>query len=145
MNATGRNDSAAHYHRVRMFPREWKASVRRTITLLPLATVGLNTSCSADDADDTPAAPSNLSVEDKEGIPLLKWTDNSSNEVHFMLDRKEAASDYPAEIFARPHANTTTYLDEMVDSGVTYTYRVSAMTASDAESPWSNEVTFTAP
>ncbi len=78
----------------------------------------------------TPAAPSGLSaVADPSSIALdLSWTDNSSDESGFVVERKlSTGSIYSA--LATTTVNVTTYVDSTVTQGTTYNYRVRAYNA----------------
>jgi hypothetical protein len=77
-----------------------------------------------------PAAPTGLSarLESASSI-VLNWTDNSSNETGFHLQRKEGnGSFYDIPVNTENPAlspNTTTYTDNYnIAAGVTYTYRI---------------------
>ena len=75
------------------------------------------------------------------GIHLI-WTDNSLDEIHFMVQRKEGAGEF-AEHLATSAPDVNMIMDEMVvDAGV-YTYRVRAMSAAGL-SAFSNEIQATA-
>jgi hypothetical protein len=83
-----------------------------------------------------PAAPSNLSAGTATGNQAnLTWTDNSSNETGFRVERKVGAGAYAA--LATKGANTTTHSDTGLAAG-TYTYRVFATGSPDSAA--SNEV-----
>jgi len=78
----------------------------------------------------TPSAPSNLRLPGPitaTTVPLA-WNDNSSNEDKFTLERKltTEASWTGAWSTQITTANTTTYTDTSVTSGITYDYRVQA-------------------
>ncbi|MEN6391195.1 MAG: stalk domain-containing protein [Syntrophomonas sp.] len=55
----------------------------------------------------------------------LTWTDNSSNEIGYSIERKVRGENYT--VLANLVANTTTYTDSGLTSGITYTYRVMAL------------------
>jgi predicted phage tail protein len=103
----------------------------------------------------TPTAPGNLTV-----TPMAKnkvkvaWTDYSSNESGFILERSTSSSGWST--IATLAANTTSYINSGLTKGTTYSYRVSAFNtagssayaaaslamgdsiASDAMAPFSN-------
>jgi hypothetical protein len=75
-----------------------------------------------------PAAPDNLVVTPLSNqVVSLAWTDNSTNETEFRIERKEGAAPY-AQI-ALVVANGTTYFDSAVAPSTTYTYRMRAANA----------------
>ena len=60
---------------------------------------------------------------------VLSWTDNSTNEANFIIERKVEACAGTAVAFAQlatTTANITTYTDSAVTEGLTYCYRVAA-------------------
>ncbi|MBI3008434.1 MAG: fibronectin type III domain-containing protein, partial [Candidatus Omnitrophica bacterium] len=86
----------------------------------------------------SPTAPSGLSASAALASQIdLSWTDNSSNETGFRIERKTGASGTYSEI-ATPTANTTTYNDTGLSESTTYYYRVRAYNAS-GNSSYSNE------
>jgi hypothetical protein len=87
-----------------------------------------------------PNPPSNLTAQSFGNGVLLRWTDNSSNESEFRLERRTAATAY-AEI-AQPAADDTSYTDTAVAGKTTYIYRIRAVN-SVANSAYSNEATAT--
>lgn len=100
---------------------------------------------SASTMDTKPEAPSDLKVETKELQAYLSWTDNSDDEIHFMLARRMDGEEYGDAIYAYPDPNATSFIDDDVESGKTYFYRIEAMTADGTLSDWSNEATYTHP
>ena len=71
-----------------------------------------------------PAAPSNLTATPSAGKITLAWTDNATNEMGFTLERSTDGVNFSQlGILA---ANTTTYPNGGLTSGVTYYYRVRA-------------------
>jgi len=85
-----------------------------------------------------PSAPLNLTatVVSKSQINL-SWTDSSSNETGFSIERKTGETGAYAEI-AQSGINTTNYNDSGLSPSTTYSYRVRAMNAS-GYSAYSNE------
>ena len=60
---------------------------------------------------------------------VLSWSDNSTNEANFVIERKAEASTgttVPFTTLATTTANIETYTDSAVSEGVTYCYRVAA-------------------
>jgi len=67
----------------------------------------------------------------------LSWTDNSTNEDTFEVQRKLGVSGVYSKI-GEVLANITAYVDSTVADGTLYCYRVRAVNAAGA-SAWSNE------
>lgn len=78
-----------------------------------------------------------LSAVAEAGQLRLSWTDRSSNESGFHIERKTGQSG-TFGLIAVTAANATSYTDANVTAGVTYCYRVRAFNAS-AVSPYSGE------
>jgi hypothetical protein len=74
-------------------------------------------------------APTNFTLTDNDNnLISLHWTDNSSNETAFVIERKEAENAwYP---LATTTANQGVYIDEGVFCGTNYAYRLRAYSAS---------------
>ena len=93
--------------------------------------------------DVTPIAPTGLSITAVEPDRIdVSWTDNSSNEAGFRIERKVDGGSY--ELLATEPAGRTTYSDTAVAVRVEYTYRVRAVN-DYASSGWSVEDTATTP
>jgi len=89
----------------------------------------------------TPSPPSNLNaVALPPGQVNLTWSDNSSNETGFRIERK-AGSGVFSEI-AVVGANTTNYSNTGISASVNYTYRVAAYNSAGS-SAFSNEASAT--
>ena len=88
-----------------------------------------------------PAAPTQLTASYSESVGVtLAWTDNSSDEAGFTIERRPAGFS-----FARrdgTDANVTAYVDRLLYPSTTYTYRLRAFN-SGGDSPWSNEASVT--
>lgn len=85
-------------------------------------------------------APSNLAAAALTGAAHLTWSDNSSAETMFMIERKD-----PGGQFVNAYTVTfdiTQYHDAKVTSGSTYSYRVRAM-GDAGMSDYSNEAMVT--
>jgi len=80
--------------------------------------------------------PSNLNAQLQGTDIILGWTDNSTGESGFKIERKESGGEF-AEI-ASVNANQTSYTDSGVKAGKTYSYRVRAFNTV-AYSAYSNE------
>lgn len=79
-------------------------------------------------------APSGLtSTSDSDSIDL-SWTDNSSNETGFRIERAVSVVG-PWNKIGTAAANATTYSDTDVLSGTTYLYRVRAVSGDDVSQP----------
>ncbi|MCK4500677.1 hypothetical protein KAU11_09265 [Candidatus Babeliales bacterium] len=83
-------------------------------------------------------SPTNLdaTVVDDNKI-RLDWIDNSITEEGFKIERKRTLEDY--EIIAEVNENITSYIDENVEIGITYYYRIYAFTQ-EVQSNYSNEI-----
>ena len=91
-----------------------------------------------------PAAPTALTATAVGPSAVdLRWTDNSSNENSFRIERRSQAETQFQEI-ANVAANGTTYNDSSVLPGTTYTYRVRARNG-DGDSAYTAEVQVTTP
>jgi Tol biopolymer transport system component/fibronectin type 3 domain-containing protein len=92
-------------------------------------------------AGPAPPAPSGLQlVSVSDTTAEISWTDNSSDELYFKVERKPAGGSF-AQI-ARLGANTTSYIDSGLVPGSQYVYRVRASNT-EANSAYSNELTVT--
>jgi subtilisin family serine protease len=80
--------------------------------------------------------PSNLNAQLQGTDIILTWTDNSSGESGFKIERKESGGQF-TEI-ASVNANQTSYTDSGLKAGKTYSYRVRAF-INGAYSAYSNE------
>lgn len=95
------------------------------------------------------ASPSNLvatpNPSDTSNV-LLGWSDNSSNELGFVIERKtgDMSSIAPFLLIDTVAANTTAYEDTTVADSTTYTYRVYAFN-NDTVSDYSNLAEVTTP
>ena len=77
------------------------------------------------------------SPESWAGSLRLSWTDNSTNESGFKIERKTGIDGVFA-LIASVAADTTSYTDSELVDGTTYCYRLSAFDASE-DSTYSNE------
>lgn len=73
---------------------------------------------------------------------ILTWTDTSSDETGFLLERKTGSGSY--SLLGTLAANTTSFTDSTVVANTAYTYRVTATNAF-GNSPASSELTVTIP
>jgi len=84
------------------------------------------------------AAPTNLSAADSKTGVALKWTDNSTNETAFYVERRLSRQSWTRIATLSP--NVTTHFDA-VGKG-SYDYRVQAFDATTGiASAYSNQVT----
>jgi len=73
----------------------------------------------------TPSAPSSLSVTAASSTQNnLSWTDNSSNEFGFKIERKSGSGSYSQ--IATPAKNATSYSDTGLSASTSYTYKIRA-------------------
>jgi len=91
------------------------------------------------------SAPSGLAIaspSDSMGL-VLTWTDNTSDETGFRIERKTGLGGTYSEIGAVATANVTTYDDTAIQPGTIYYYRVRAYSyrfPDNYYTPYSNEV-----
>jgi subtilisin family serine protease len=115
-------EGTAYYYRIRAFNSEGESSYsNEAVVVIP------------------PAAPSNLkaSAVSDSGINL-SWTDNSSLEEGFSIERKTGAGG-SFVITASAPQNATTYHDTGLNDSETYYYRVRAYNSTAGFSAYSNE------
>jgi len=74
----------------------------------------------------------------------LNWVDNSSNEIGFIIERKEETSPVDFQQIAFLGVNSVQYNDLTTDAQKTYIYRVAA-TDGVTKSLYSNTFTITNP
>jgi plastocyanin len=85
----------------------------------------------------TPAPPTNLAAVAVSMSEIdLTWTDNSANEVGFLIERRTVNETFH-EVATAP-ANATSYEDTVLDPSTFYLYRVRA-SGGAASSPFSNQ------
>lgn len=90
-----------------------------------------------DTGGNPPAAPSNLTATAVSTSQInLAWTDNSSDEANFVVERKKGTGSY--SVIVTLPANTTSYQNTGLTKNTTYTYRVKATNAYGS-SAYSNE------
>jgi hypothetical protein len=91
----------------------------------------------------TPAAPSNLETAWVGTSPHyyvhLTWTDNSRNEDGFVVERTPSGYPRDWQIIDLVGPDTTEYLDDRVQSLMTYYYRVQGYNELAGVSEFSNE------
>ena len=89
-----------------------------------------------------PAAPATLLAASDATSVHLAWTDRSSDETGFRLERQAAAGG-PWSSVATVAANLTSFRDSSVTPGTTYVYRVTAFNAAGDAADFANEATAT--
>lgn len=89
-----------------------------------------------------PVAPSGLSASAGASAVALAWTDNSSGETAFVLERSTDGANFST--LATLAANATSHSDFTAAAATTYHYRIKAM-AGSASSAYSNTATLTTP
>jgi transcriptional regulator CtsR len=119
--------------------------MKKLITLILGITLVYSCSTSSDENGNTttivaPLAPSNLIGNCSSDSQInLSWTDNSTNETGFKIERKTITGAYIA--VASTAFNTTTYNDIGLTPNTTYTYRVYSNNAGGNSLTYSNEIT----
>jgi len=107
------------------------------------STVLLLSGCSTDNTANTteiPLAPTNLTVTLASTTQMnLQWTDNSTNETGFKVQRKTGSSSFTD--VASTGQNLTTYSDLGLTPNTSYTYRVYAYNSAGNSLQYANEVT----
>ncbi|MDA0813151.1 MAG: M12 family metallo-peptidase [Verrucomicrobia bacterium] len=93
-------------------------------------------------AGPIPDAPSDLAVTASTGKVQLGWTDNSSNEYGFKVERSANGGTWNQ--IESASANVSAFVDQNVTPGTAYGYRVSAFNGSGS-SDFSNVATVTTP
>lgn len=114
----------------------WRCLMKRFVSFVVLG-MALGCGSSSDSSTTQLAAPTNLKASILSGGIHLTWTDNSSNETEFQIERKDAGGQ-----FVKAYSVTfdiTQYHDSQVTAGATYAYRVRAMAGSQP-SDYSNEM-----
>jgi photosystem II stability/assembly factor-like uncharacterized protein len=90
-----------------------------------------------------PAAPTNLGASANSCSEVaLSWTDNASDEEHFVVERKESGGTYA--VLATFGPDTTQYTDSSAEGGKTYYYRVKTTNIAGS-SAYSNEASVNVP
>ena len=119
---TGLNESTTYSYRVFAFNYVGNSGFSNSASATTMATI--------------PAAPSNQWAKFDETIEV-KWKDNSFNEEGFRIQRKSLTSGV-FEVIGENEANDTIYVDETIELGETYFYKVCAFN-SRGESEYSGE------
>lgn len=91
---------------------------------------------------DPPQTPSNLIATQVSGFSVtLSWTDNSTNEIGFIIERAQSPEDFTFLDYASQ--DQTSYQDNNVTAGSSYNYRVVAYNHA-GYSDYSNSISVTA-
>jgi len=123
---------------------EIKAAIEQNVDTIPSLSGWVATGGRVNAGNIFPVAPTVLSATVVSGTQInLTWTDNSSNEDGFRIERKTGAGGTWAEI-ATLGANTTTYSNTGISELTNYYYRVCAY-HTGVNSPYSNEDDATTP
>jgi hypothetical protein len=131
MTATGLSPGVRYYFAIKARDEAYN---RSAISNSPSALAKTNPT--------TPTAPSNLAATAVSTTQInLSWSDNSSDESGFKIERKTGASGTYAQV-ATTNADSITYSDTGLSPGTTYYYRVRAYNAS-GDSTYSNETSAT--
>lgn len=111
------------------------------LTLASIFVVG----CSSNDSKPivVPVAPTNLVGNLINSQIVLTWTDNSTNETGFTIERKIGTGTYTQ--IGTVATNIATYSDVAISAGNTYTYRVFSTNSAGNSTTYSNEVSITIP
>jgi transcriptional regulator CtsR len=118
---TGLSSDATYYYRVRAYNSIGNSTYSNEATV----------------AMGAPAAPTKLTAAAVSSSRIsLTWKDSSNNETGFKIERKKSGGSYKQ--ITTLSANTTSYTDTGLSSGVTYYYRVRAYN-SIGNSTYSNE------
>ncbi len=128
---TGLNDNTTYYYRVKAFNEQGESGYSN------------EANATTPQSQTAPNAPTNLTATVNSCTEVtLSWTDNSDNEEHFVIERKEEGGTYAKLATVDP--DTTTYTDSTVEEGKTYYYKVKA-TNSTGNSGYSNEASADVP
>jgi uncharacterized protein (TIGR02145 family) len=120
--------------------------MRKTVLLLIsyILIIGCSTSDDGNNSTTTvvPINPTNLTGNSTVSAQIvLTWTDNSTNETGFKIERKTAQTNYT--LIGNSNADVTTYTDNTVLNNIPYTYRVYAYNNVGNSLTYSNEFSIT--
>ena len=122
-NDTGLSGNTTYYYRVRAYNSDGNSDYSNEISII---------------MTNLPSAPTNLEVTIQTSTKIeLTWTDQSSNETGFKIERKTGTGAYSQ--IATVGVNVNSYVDSGLTSSNTYYYRVRAYNAA-GNSTYSNEV-----
>ena len=106
--------------------------------------VGCSTSSDSNGNSTTtvvPVAPSDLIGTLVNNQVVLTWTDNSTNETGFKIERMIGTGNW--SVNGSVATNIVTYTDAGITAGTTYTYRVYSFNSVGSSLNYSNEITIT--
>ncbi len=87
-----------------------------------------------------PMSPSSLNATLASSTKInLSWTDNSTDEEGFMIERKSGSGSYGS--IGSTSSNLTTFIDGNISTNSTYTYRVYSYNSAGNSYTYTNEVT----
>jgi hypothetical protein len=116
--------------------------------LLLLVTIVLTACTTTSDSNGNktttvvPLPPSNLTGKATSTTEInLSWTDNSTNELGFKIERKTGTGIY--SVIYTTNSNIVTIIDINLIPSTTYTYRVCSYNSTGNSSTYSNEITVT--
>lgn len=124
-----------------------KKHMKKIITLILGITLAYSCSTSSDGNGNSnttvvPIAPSNLTGTVASTTQInLSWTDNSTNETGFKIERKSGTGTYA--VIGTTATDITTFSDTGLTPSTTYTYRVYSNNAVGNSLTYSNELTLT--
>lgn len=121
-------------------PYSYQLDPAADVKSIVMAGAGAGGSSTPPPPEEPPAAPSALSATAGKRKITLSWTDNSSNESGFRIERSTDGVLF-TEI-ATTGANTTSYTNGSLTTGTTYHYRVRAYNSA-GNSAYSNTATAT--
>jgi len=125
-----------------MTPR-FEKTLKLVAVLLLSVVIAYLFSAIASSPPSVPAAPTMLTATVASCSCInLRWTDNSSNETGFKIERCQGPGCGSFTQIALVGANITTYSDTGVSAGVSYSYRVRAYNTG-GNSAYSNTATAT--
>ena len=121
--------------------------MKKLVLIILLISIGYSCSTNTDSDGNSnttviPLAPSNLTGTVISSTQInLSWTDNSTNETSFKIERKSGSSSYA--IVGTTLNDITTFVDSGLIPGTTYTYRVYSNNSVGNSLTYSNELTLT--
>lgn len=121
--------------------------MKKIFLLITLLTIFYSCSTSSDENGNStttvvPVAPSNLTGTVASSTQInLSWTDNSTNETGFKIERKTGTGTYA--IVGTTATDVNTFNDTGLTSNTTYTYRVYSYNAGGISPTYSNELILT--
>jgi hypothetical protein len=142
---SGSTNTDTNGDRITDFPYDVILALGRSFTVPGNGSVTLvtNTILGQGEPGKVITAPSNLDATAQNNGILVTWQDNSTGETGFRLERRtEPGGSFGLLTTTGP--NTTSFLDQNVTGGVTYTYRVQALFDGAPPSGFSNQDSATA-